>query len=118
MKEYIISFDEEDVELIESQFENEQQMGISFDSIEDYIAYSALSHCKTMHIASKMFKNSEFIDDFQDSPERSDHIQIGVVNMDNPMNDDDKEEFAEYLNDVLNKAVKDFQNRNDEEPLN
>ena len=95
MKQVVLEFDDEEMELLEEQFKQIQDVA-GMETIEDYIYYATMSHCKTMQAASKMFGQSGDIE------------KLMV---------EDKDEFSRYLNDVLNDAVKDFMNRNNE-PLN
>ena len=108
MKQVVLEFDDEEMELLEEQFKQIQDVA-GMETIEDYIYYATMSHCKTMQAASKMFGQSGDIDE---------NVHVGVVNMPIQLsNVEDKDEFSRYLNDVLNDAVKDFMNRNNE-PLN
>ena len=89
-------------------------MLLEWKQLEDYIYYATMSHCKTMQAASKMFGQSGDIEKLM----ADENVHVGVVNMPIQLsNVEDKDEFSRYLNDVLNDAVKDFMNRNNE-PLN
>ena len=173
MKQVVLEFDDEEMELLEEQFKQIQDVA-GMETIEDYIYYATMSHCKTMQAASKMFGQSgdieklmadenvhvgvvnmpyvkcpdcdkkiymfgkshsqEVADRYQlpllgqlpidsELTQLSDqgyveNVHVGVVNMPIQLsNVEDKDEFSRYLNDVLNDAVKDFMNRNNE-PLN
>ena len=88
MKQVVLEFDDEEMELLEEQFKQIQ--------------------------ASKMFGQSGDIEKLM----ADENVHVGVVNMPIQLsNVEDKDEFSRYLNDVLNDAVKDFMNRNNE-PLN
>ena len=104
MKQVVLEFDDEEMELLEEQFKQIQDVA-GMETIEDYIYYATMSHCKTMQAASKMFGQSGDIEKIM----ADENVQLSNV--------EDKDEFSRYLNDVLNDAVKDFMNRNNE-PLN
>ena len=109
----VLEFDDEEMELLEEQFKQIQDVA-GMETIEDYIYYATMSHCKTMQAASKMFGQSGDIEKLM----ADENVHVGVVNMPIQLsNVEDKDEFSRYLNDVLNDAVKDFMNRNNE-PLN
>ena len=113
MKQVVLEFDDEEMELLEEQFKQIQDVA-GMETIEDYIYYATMSHCKTMQAASKMFGKSGDIEKLI----ADENVHVGVVNMPIQLsNVEDKDEFSQYLNDVLNDAVKDFMNRNNE-PLN
>ena len=102
MKQVVLEFDDEEMELLEEQFKQ----------IQDVAGME--THCKTMQAASKMFGQSGDIEKLM----ADENVHVGVVNMPIQLsNVEDKDEFSRYLNDVLNDAVKDFMNRNNE-PLN
>jgi len=108
MKQVVLEFDDEEMELLEEQFKQIQDVA-GMETIEDYIYYATMSHCKT-----KMFGQSGDIEKLM----ADENVHVGVVNMPIQLsNVEDKDEFSRYLNDVLNDAVKDFMNRNNE-PLN
>ena len=110
MKQVVLEFDDEEMELLEEQFKQIQDVA-GMETIEDY---TTMSHCKTMQAASKMFGQSGDIEKLM----ADENVHVGVVNMPIQLsNVEDKDEFSRYLNDVLNDAVKDFMNRNNE-PLN
>ena len=52
-----LEFDDEEMELLEEQFKQIQDVA-GMETIEDYIYYATMSHCKTMQAASKMFGQS------------------------------------------------------------
>ena len=54
MKQVVLEFDDEEMELLEEQFKQIQDVA-GMETIEDYIYYATMSHCKTMQAASKMF---------------------------------------------------------------
>jgi len=113
MKQVVLEFDDEEMELLEEQFKQIQDVA-GMETIEDYIYYATMSHCKTMQAASKMFGQSGDIEKLM----ADENVHVGVVNMPIQLSTvEDKDEFSRYLNDVLNDAVKDFMNRNNE-PLN
>ena len=56
MKQVVLEFDDEEMELLEEQFKQIQDVA-GMETIEDYIYYVTMSHCKTMQAASKMFDN-------------------------------------------------------------
>ena len=113
MKQVVLEFDDEEMELLEEQFKQIQDVA-GMETIEDYIYYATMSHCKTMQAASKMFGQSGDIEKLM----ADENVHVGVVNMPIQLsNVEDKDEFSRYLNDVLNDSVKDFMNRNNE-PLN
>lgn len=113
MKQVVLEFDDEEMELLEEQFKQIQDVA-GMETIEDYIYYATMSHCKTMQAASKMFGQLGDIEKLM----ADENVHVGVVNMPIQLsNVEDKDEFSRYLNDVLNDAVKDFMNRNNE-PLN
>ncbi len=110
MKQVVLEFDDEEMELLEEQFKQIQDVA-GMETIEDYIYYATMSHCKTMQAASKMFGQSGDIEKLM----ADENVHVGVVNMPIQLsNVEDKDEFSRYLNDVLNDAVKDFMNRNNE----
>ena len=110
MKQVVLEFDDEEMELLEEQFKQIQDVA-GMETIEDYIYYATMSHCKTMQVASKMFGQSGDIEKLM----ADENVHVGVVNMPIQLsNVEDKDEFSRYLNDVLNDAVKDFMNRNNE----
>ena len=109
MKQVVLEFDDEEMELLEEQFKQIQDVA-GMETIEDYIYYATMSHCKTMQAASKMFGQSGDIEKLM-ADENVLNMPIQLSNV------EDKDEFSRYLNDVLNDAVKDFMNRNNE-PLN
>ena len=112
-KQVVLEFDDEEMELLEEQFKQIQDVA-GMETIEDYIYYATMSHCKTMQAASKMFGQTGDIEKLM----ADENVHVGVVNMPIQLsNVEDKDEFSRYLNDVLNDAVKDFMNRNNE-PLN
>ena len=47
------------------------------ETIEDYIYYATMSHCKTMQAASKMFGQSGDIEKLM----ADENVHVGVVNM-------------------------------------
>ena len=57
MKQVVLEFDDEEMELLEEQFKQIQDVA-GMETIEDYIYYATMSHCKTMQAASKMFGQS------------------------------------------------------------
>ena len=98
MKQVVLEFDDEEMELLEEQFKQIQDV----------------AGMETMQAASKMFGQSGDIEKLM----ADENVHVGVVNMPIQLsNVEDKDEFSRYLNDVLNDAVKDFMNRNNE-PLN
>ena len=104
MKQVVLEFDDEEMELLEEQFKQ----------IQDVAGMETIEDCKTMQAASKMFGQSGDIEKIM----ADENVHVGVVNMPIQLsNVEDKDEFSRYLNDVLNDAVKDFMNRNNE-PLN
>ena len=113
MKQVVLEFDDDEVELLQQQL-NQIQDAIGVETLEDYVYYATMSHCKTMQAASKMFGQSGDIEKLM----ADENVHVGVVNMPIQLsNVEDKDEFSRYLNDVLNDAVKDFMNRNNE-PIN
>ncbi|MGN1182098.1 MAG: hypothetical protein ACI4SR_03755 [Faecalibacillus sp.] len=113
MKQFVIEFDDEEIEMLEEQLHDIQDTGM-FETLEDYVHYATISHCKTMKVASQMVNQAGGLERLMSD----DNIHIGVVNMPVQLsNQDDKEEFGQYLNQVINEAVKDFNNRNNG-PLN
>ena len=107
MKQVVLEFDDEEMELLEEQFKQIQDVA-GMETIEDYIYYATMSHCKTMQAESGDIEKIM----------ADENVHVGVVNMPIQLsNVEDKDEFSRYLNDVLNDAVKDFMNRNNE-PLN
>ena len=56
MKQVVLEFDDEEMELLEEQFKQIQDVA-GMETIEDYIYYATMSHCKTMQAASKMLDN-------------------------------------------------------------
>ena len=113
MKQVVLEFDDEEMELLEEQFKQIQDVA-GMETIEDYIYYATMSHCKTMQAASKMFGQSGDIEKLMSD----ENVHVGVVNMPIQLsNVEDKDDFSQYLNDVLNDAVKDYMNRNNE-PIN
>ena len=47
MKQVVLEFDDEEMELLEEQFKQIQDVA-GMETIEDYIYYATMSHCKTM----------------------------------------------------------------------
>lgn len=116
MKEFKISFSEEEVKTLNEEVQHMEQLGIEMETIEEYIAYAAMAYCNTMRVMSSM---KEYDDEMEKFLSKHQNVQVGIVNMPVKFNDsDEKEEFSEFLSDVLNQAVKDFNDRNDEGPLN
>ena len=102
MKRVVLEFDDEEMELLEEQFKQIQDVA-GMETIEDYIYYATMSHCKTMQAASKMFGQSGDIEKLM----ADENVHVGVVNMPIQLsNVEDKDEFSRYLNDVLNDAEK------------
>lgn len=56
MKQVVLEFDDEEMELLEEQFKQIQDVA-GMETIEDYIYYATMSHCKTMQAASKCLDN-------------------------------------------------------------
>ena len=99
MKQVVLEFDDEEMELLEEQFKQIQDVA-GMETIEDYIYYATMSHCKTMQAASKMFGQSGDIEKLM----ADENVHVGVVNMPIQLsNVEDKDEFSRYLNDVLNE---------------
>ena len=100
MKQVVLEFDDEEMELLEEQFKQIQDVA-GMETIEDYIYYATMSHCKTMQAASKMFGQSGDIEKLM----ADENVHVGVVNMPIQLsNVEDKDEFSRYLNDVLNES--------------
>ena len=71
------------------------------ETLEDYVYYATMSHCKTMQAATKMFGQSGDIEKLM----ADENVHVGVVNMPIQLsNVEDKDEFSRYLNDVLNES--------------
>lgn len=114
--EFKVNFSQEEVDMILEELDEIKNLGLNVQTIEEYIAHATMTHCRTMHIASSMMNDS---DDFEGIISNRDNVHIGVLNMPVQLNDTaDKEEFSEYLSDVLNQAVQDFNDRNNNGPLN
>ena len=71
MKQVVLEFDDEEMELLEEQFKQIQDVA-GMETIEDYIYYATMSHCKTMQAASKMFGKSH-------SQEVADRYQLPLL---------------------------------------
>ena len=54
MKKVVLEFDDDEVELLQQQL-NQIQDAIGVETLEDYVYYATMSHCKTMQAASRMF---------------------------------------------------------------
>ena len=79
MKQVVLEFDDEEMELLEEQFKQIQDVA-GMETIEDYIYYATMSHCKTMQAASKMFGQSGDIEKLM----ADENVHVGVVNMPSP----------------------------------
>ena len=54
MKKVVLEFDDDEVELLQQQL-NQIQDATGMETLEDYVYYATMSHCKTMQAASRMF---------------------------------------------------------------
>jgi len=110
MKDLVVSFDDEEIEMLKEQLENVKEIGMTVDTLEDYVYYATMAHCKVMKTTAAMMQQvdgalGELLSD-------GSNVQIGVLNMPIQLeNGQDKEELSQYLNDVLTNAIKDFNNR-------
>lgn len=110
MKELVVSLTDEDLELLNEEFESLNARGVGVDTLEECLVLSAMTHCRTMKVASSFLNQ---VNGFEDELEADAPIRVGVLNMPVHLNDNvDKEEFSQYLSDVLNKAIEDFNNQN------
>lgn len=108
MKPITIEFSDDDIEILEEQLQELQEAG-SANTLEDYVYYATMAHCKTMKAASQLVNQSGGLERLMSD----ENIHVGVVNMPVQLaNGDDKEEFSQYLNQVINDAVREFNNRN------
>lgn len=113
MKKVVLEFDDDEVELLQQQL-NQIQDVTGMETLEDYVYYATMSHCKTMQATSRMFGQAGDLEKLMSD----ENVHVGVVNMPIQLsNVEDKDDFSQYLNDVLNDAVKDYMNRNNE-PIN
>lgn len=108
MKQLVVEFSDEEIEMLEDQLQHIEEMGV-VDTLEDYVYYATITHCKTMQAASQMMSQVGGLDKMM----ADENIHVGVVNMPVQLaNPDDKEEFGRFLNQVINEAVQEFNNRN------
>lgn len=108
MRQLVIEFDDEEIEMLEEQLQQIQNEG-GCDTLEDYVYYATMTHCKTMKVASQMIRKTSGLDKMM----LDENVHVGVINMPVQLaNPDDKEEFSRFLNDVINNAVQEFNNRN------
>lgn len=56
MKQVVLEFDDEEMELLEEQFKQIQDVA-GMETIEDYIYYATMSHCKTSKQHQKCLDN-------------------------------------------------------------
>lgn len=116
MKEFKISFSDEEVKVLSEEREHIEELGIEMETIEEYIAYAAMAYCNTIRVMTSMKKYDDEMEKFLSKHQ---NVQVGIVNMPVKFDDsEEKEEFTDFISDVLNQAVKDFNDRNDEGPLN
>lgn len=110
MKNVILQFTDEEMEMIVDQFMQEQEF-TEIDSIEDYIKNATIMHCKTMQATSKMLESAGGLEQLMNN----ENVHVGVVNMPIHLsNIEDKEDFTKYLNDVLNEAVNNYMEKENE----
>lgn len=108
MRQLVIEFDDDEIEMLEEQLQQIQDAGV-FDTLEDYVYYATMTHCKTMKAAAKMMNQAGGLDRLMSE----ENVHVGVLNMPVQLaNPDDKEEFSQFLNQVINDAVQEFNNRN------
>ena len=108
MKQLTIQCSDEDIEILEEQLQELQDTGVA-NTLEDYVYYATMAHCKTMKAASQLVNQAGGLERLMSD----ENIHVGVLNMPVQLSDaDDKEEFSQYLNQVINDAVREFNNRN------
>lgn len=108
MKQFVIEFEDEDIEMMEDQLQQLQDAG-EMHTMEDYIYYATMTHCKTMKAAAQFMHQAGGLDQLMSD----DNIHVGVLNMPVQLaNPEDKEEFSQFLNEAINDAVHEFNNRN------
>lgn len=108
MKQIVVEFNDEEIEMLEEQLQQIQDTEV-FDTLEDYVYYATMTHCKTMKIASQMMSQVGGLDKIM----ADENVHVGVINMPVQLaNPDDKEEFSQFLNQAINEAVQEFNNRN------
>lgn len=111
MKQFVVSLSDEDIELLNEEFENLNARGIVFESLEECLVHAAMTHCRTMHMASSLL--GQLDEDVEDIFDEEMPMRVGVLNMPVHLNENvDREEFSEYITDVLNQAIDDFNNNN------
>lgn len=108
MRQLVIEFDDDEIEMLEEQLQQIQDAG-AFDTLEDYVYYATMTHCKTMKTAAQMMGQVGGLDRLMSE----ENVHVGVLNMPVQLaSPDDKEEFSQFLNQVINDAVQEFNNRN------
>ncbi len=108
MRQLVIEFNDEEIEMLEEQLQQIKEAGM-FDTLEDYVYYATMTHCKTMKAAAQMMKQAGGLERLL----ADENVHVGVLNMPVQLADpDDKEEFSQFLNDAINDAVQEFNNRN------
>lgn len=108
MRQLVIEFDDDEIEMLEDQLQQLSEAG-DIDTLEDYVYYATMAHCKTMKAAAQFMNQAGGLDRLMSD----DNIHVGVLNMPVQLaNPEDKEEFSQFLNQAINDAVQEFNNRN------
>lgn len=108
MRRLVIEFDDDEIEMLEEQFQQIQDTGV-FDTLEDYVYYATMTHCKTMKATVQMMNQMGGLDKLISK----ENVHVGVMNIPVQLeNPEDKEEFSQFLNQVINDAIQEFNNRN------
>lgn len=108
MKQFVVEFEDEDIAMLEDQLDQLRDAG-EMETLEEYIYFATMAHCKTMKAAAQFMNQPGGLEQLMSD----DNIHVGVLNMPVQLaNPEDKEEFSQFLNDAINDAVHEFNNRN------
>lgn len=106
MKQIIVEFSDEEIKMMEEQLQDMPNDN-HINTLEDYVYHASKAYFQTLR-AAQMLKQSDNGQLFGDA-----HPQIGVLNVPVQLsNPQEKKEFIQYLNQVINNAIHDFNNRN------
>lgn len=107
MKQIVVEFSDEEMIMLEEQLQ-EMKEDNQIDTLEDYVYHATLAYYQTMKAAHIMRQSGQLEKLLNDE-----HTQVGVLNIPVQLSHpEEKKEFVQYLNQVINDAIQKFNNRN------
>ena len=107
MRRLVIEFDDDEIEMLEEQFQQIQDTGV-FDTLEDYVYYATMTHCKTMKATIQMMNQVGGLDKLISK----ENVHVGVMNIPVQLQYTNPTNRNHYNNNGNNANNNRFNNRN------